>query len=200
MTRMSEELAISRRAAGLSLSEVGRRANVSHHVVARIERGDPGSMSIDAVARIAAVVGLRLSASLHPDGDAVRDRGHLALLERFRSRRGPSVTFRAEVPMPIEGDRRSADCVIADGAHGLEAIVEAETRLDDVQALERAIAGKQRDLGISRAILLVADTKHNRTVIAATPELRRRFPVDTRTCLAALKAGRDPGGDALVAL
>ena len=157
-------------------------------------------MSVDSLARIAAVVGMQLSVSLHPDGDPVRDKGHLALLERFRSRLGPSLAWRAEVPMPIEGDRRSADAVIADEARGFAAIIEAETHLDDIQALERAIAGKQRDLGVARVILLVADTRHNRAVIAAVPELARRFPVDTRACLAALKSGRDPGGDALVLL
>jgi hypothetical protein len=49
-----------------------------------------------------------------------------------------------------------------------------------------------------RAILLVSDTRHNRTVIAQVPELRRQFPVDTRQCLAALGRGLDPGGDCLV--
>lgn len=100
--------------------------------------------------------------------------------------------------MPIEGDRRSADAFM-DCAE-FEAIVEAETHLDDIQALERGIAGKQRDLGVARVILLVADTRHNRTVIARVAELRRRFPIGTRACLAALASGRDPGGDALVIL
>ena len=100
--------------------------------------------------------------------------------------------------MPIEGDRRSADAVI--GAEGLEAIVEAETHLDDIQALERGIAAKQRDLGVAGVILLVADTRHNRAIIEGVPELGRRFPIGTRACLFAIAQGRDPGGDALVIL
>lgn len=100
--------------------------------------------------------------------------------------------------MPIEGDRRSADATI-DG-DSLNAIVEAETHLDDIQALERGIAGKQRDLGVERVILLVADTRHNRAVLARVAELRRRFPIGPRACLASLAIGRDPGGDALVIL
>jgi hypothetical protein len=39
---------------------------------------------------------------------------------------------------------------------------------------------------------------HNREVVKRVEEIRRRFPVTTRACLAALAAGRDPGGDALV--
>lgn len=100
--------------------------------------------------------------------------------------------------MPIEGDRRSADAMI--GVEGLEVLVEAETHIDDIQALERGIAAKQRDLGVARVILLVADTRHNRAIIEGVPELRRRFPIGTRACLFALTQGRDPGGDALVIL
>ena len=100
--------------------------------------------------------------------------------------------------MPIEGDRRSADAVI--DAPKLAALIEAETRIDDVQALERRISLKQRDLRLARVILLVADTRHNRDVIARVPALRERFPVTTRACLSALARGRDPGGDALVIL
>ncbi len=98
--------------------------------------------------------------------------------------------------MPIEGDRRSADALI--GGMGVEVMVEAETHLNDIQTLERGIAGKQRDLGVERVILLVADTRHNRAVIAGVPELGRRFPIGTRACLAAVARGLDPGGDGLV--
>lgn len=196
--RTAEELANARRASGLSLREVARRVGVGHDRVARAERGDPAALTIDMTARIAAVLGQQLTVSIHPEGDPVRDKGHLALLERFRSRIEPGIRWRTEVPMPIEGDRRSADALM-DGER-LEAIVEAETHLDDIQALERGIAGKLRDLGVKRVILLVADTRHNRAVIARVPELRRRFPIGTRACLAALAQGRDPGGDGLVIL
>ena len=100
--------------------------------------------------------------------------------------------------MPIPGDPRSADGV-ADTAE-FDAVVEAETRLHDLQATERRLRAKQRDLGASRAILLIADTRHNRAVIGSVPELRRGFPIGTRACLAALGHGRDPGGDCLVIL
>ncbi len=100
--------------------------------------------------------------------------------------------------MPIPGDRRSAD-VLIDGP-SVDEMVEAETRLNDLQALERRIRAKQRDLGVRRVILLVADTRHHRSVLGAHPELVERFPVSTRACLAALRDGRDPDGDAIVLL
>ena len=100
--------------------------------------------------------------------------------------------------MPLPGDLRSADVVI-DGP-SVDEMVEAETRLNDLQALERRVRIKQRDLGVRRVILLVADTRHNRSVLSAHPEVVERFPVSTRACLAALRLGRDPGGDAIVLL
>jgi len=52
----------------------------------------------------------------------------------------------------------------------------------------------------ARAILLVADTRHNRQVINQVPDLRHSFPIGTRHCLAALGRGDDPAGDCLVIL
>jgi transcriptional regulator with XRE-family HTH domain len=196
--RLADGLATARRGSGLSLREVGRRLGVGHDRVARAERGDPIALTIDFAAQMAAVLGLELGLSLHPDGDPVRDKGHLALLARFRSRLDPGLGWRTEVAMPIIGDRRSADAVITGPGFGV--LIEAETHLDDVQALERSIAGKQRDLGIDRVVLLVSDTRHNREVTRRVAELRRRFPVETRSCLQALRRGGDPGGDALVIL
>ena len=155
-------------------------------------------MTIELAATMAAALGLQLNVTLHPDGNPVRDSGHRALLERLRARLGDGLRLRTEVPIPIEGDRRSADAVI-DG-RGTAMMVEAETRIDDVQALERRLSAKQRDLGIGRVILLVADTRHNRTVVANNPSIRARLPISTRACLAALSRGVDPGGDGLVFL
>lgn len=126
------------------------------------------------------------------------DRAHLALLGRLRERIGPGLRWWTEVVIPIAGDHRSADAVI--GGPGFEVLVEAETHLYDVQALERAIAAKQRDLGTTRALLLVADTRHNRREVSQVEEIRLRLGIGTRACLASLARGRDPGGDALVIL
>ena len=171
---------------------------MSHTQIGRAERGVPDTLTIELAAKMASVLGLELNVTLHPVGDPVRDKGHIALLQRFRTRLPDVIRWRTEVAIPIQGDLRSADAVI--GAGGWTAIVEAETRLDDVQALERKINLKQRDLAIGRVILLVADTRHNRSVVTTVPALTAHFPVSTRACLAALMRGRDPGGDALVIL
>ena len=100
--------------------------------------------------------------------------------------------------MPIVGDLRSGDAMVTVTEGDI--LIEAETHLDDLQAIERKGAAKARDLGAVRLVLLVADTRHNRRVIQEHPELRQRFPIDTRTCLARLAKSLDPGGDALVIL
>lgn len=79
-------------------------------------------------------------------------------------------------------------------------LIEAETHLGDVQALERKCAAKARDLGVIRTVLLVADTRRNRQVIRDHPELTDRFPIGTRACLAELAHATDPGGDCLIVL
>ena len=194
--RIGDELGSSRRGIGLSLREVSRNLNISVDRLIRAERGEPGTLSIDLTARYASMLGLELAASLHLIGNAIRDKGHLALLERFRRRLPPTVRWRTEVPIPIAGDPRSADGLASVGQ--MDHMVEAETHLGDVQALERRIFAKARDLGVDRVVLLLADTRHNRSVVDGMPGIRARFPVDSRTWFRAIGASDDPGGDALV--
>jgi transcriptional regulator with XRE-family HTH domain len=183
---------------GMSARTMGKVVGISHTEILRIERAAAPHVSVEIMARMASVLGHDLSLAIYPVGAPVRDAGHIALLARFAARLAPSIRWRTEVQVPIAGDPRSADGV-ADTAE-FDAVVEAETRLYDVQAVERRLRAKQRDLAVTRAILLVADSRHNRAVIATVADLRRQFPIGTRACLAALGKGRDPGGDCLVIL
>jgi transcriptional regulator with XRE-family HTH domain len=192
------ELRAARLSVGLSTRAVGGAAGTSHTQVLRVERGLAPHIDIDVLARLASVVGYELHFGIHPAGPPVRDKAHLALLGRLESRMHASIRWRAEVPIPIPGDPRSADATAV--APTFDAVVEAETRLGDVQATQRKLRAKQRDLDTTRAILLVADTRHNRAVLAAVADLRAQFPISTRACLAALGRGEDPGGDCLVIL
>jgi transcriptional regulator with XRE-family HTH domain len=161
--RLAEELLITRLAAGLSLREVARRARISADTARRLERAEMGAMRIDHLTRIGEVLGLELAARLYPNGDPVRDRAHLALLSRFRARLGPGVRIRTEVPIPLAGDRRSGDALISnqDG----DVLIEAETHVGDAQGVERRARAKARDLGATRLVLLLSDTRRNREVL-----------------------------------
>jgi hypothetical protein len=191
-------LRVARVGAGISTRGLGALVGISHTQVRRIEAALAPHIDLEVLSRAASVLGHELSLGIHPVASPVRDAGHVALLARLHARLHPSLHWRVEVPMPIAGDLRSADGVIT--GPRVTAIVEAETRLDDIQAVERRLRGKQRDLESQRAILLVADTRHNRAVIRNVPDLRDQFPIGTRACLAALRRGDDPGGDCLIVL
>ena len=103
--------------------------------------------------------------------------------------------------MPVDraGDSRAWDAVLR-GA-GVRIAVEAETRPRDVQELDRRIQLKLRDSLIDRVILLVAATRSNRAVLREMrAALAATYPIPGPRALAALEAGRDPGGNAIIAL
>jgi transcriptional regulator with XRE-family HTH domain len=192
------QVRVARIAAGLSQRELGRMVRRSHTAIGRIERGTTPTIDLRLIAIIGAVLGLDLAVRLYPAGGPVRDRAHLGLLERLRKRLSAALRWRTEQPVPIAGDLRAADATVI--GQTFDAMVEAETRLSDLQALERRVRTKARDLGVMRVILLVADTRTNRAILAAHPEFTAAYPISTRACLRALSRGEDPGGDAIVIL
>ena len=138
-----------------------------------------------------AVVGLDVRLQVYPAGDPIRDAGQQRLLERLRERLGPSLGWRTEVPLPIDGDRRAWDAMIRGSDWRLA--VEAETVLDDLQSLERRIALKQRDGGVDHVLVVIADTRRNRRAVASAALLFAGSSRDTRRTFRALADGRDPG-------
>jgi hypothetical protein len=83
------------------------------------------------VSEIAALLGLELSAGLHVLGDPIADKGHQALIKRFRAVLGEAWRVVAEVPLPNPGDPRTWDLILRIPAQIVG--VEAETRIRDVQ-------------------------------------------------------------------
>jgi transcriptional regulator with XRE-family HTH domain len=205
LMRVIDDLHGSRVMAGLSLATVGRATGISPSALSRIERGKTMSVSIDQLARIGAVVGLDVRVRTYPSGDPVRDAAQVRLLERCRARLAPTLTFRTEVPLPIEGDLRAWDGWIdgfeADPTSASGLAVEAETRLSDLQAQTRRLTLKMRDGGVEAVLLVVADTRTNQAVLrAAAPAILELFPVPPRRTLQALAEGVHPGGSALICL
>ena len=184
---------------GLSQREIGRPARLSAAQVSRIERGLVSAPDLEALAILCASVGLELSIRAYPAGDPVRDAAHLALLARFRTRLHPSVRWRTEVPLPIQGDLRAWDAVLA--VDGRSMGVEAETRPRDVQALERRLALKMRDGAMGSVIVLLSATRSNRLLLRAHGDaLAESFPISGVRALELLRAGVHPGGSAIVLL
>jgi transcriptional regulator with XRE-family HTH domain len=205
ISRVGEELRTARVGSGLSLRFVGKRVGRSATQVMRIERGLVPNVSVRQVARIGGVVGLDVRLRAYPGPDPVRDTAQVRLLGRLEARLHDSLTFRTEVPLPIEGDRRAWDGWITGFVNlpGMKAglPVDAETRLHDVQALLRRLALKVRDSGMEHVLLVLADTRTNRYALAhADPILAATFAVSPRKALAALANGRHPGGSAVIFL
>lgn len=196
--RIGREIRAARRMAGLSQHAVGRMVGVSGSEVGRIERGDAPWLTVRDASVVMSAVGLKLWIQAYPIGSPLRDSAHLRLLEDFEKRLPTEVKAIREWPIPGSQDRRALDLVLV----GLEPRtgVEAETVLDDLQALEREINLKRRDAQLERVILLVRGSRRNRDIVRSSPALRRAFPAGTRTTLAALAQRRDPGADALVIL
>ena len=99
--------------------------------------------------------------------------------------------------MPIEGDLRAWDAALFGAS--VKIGVDAETRLRDVQAVDRRVMLKLRDSGFDRAVLLVAATGSNRNALRdGGNALANNYPIPMRAALRALAAGEDPGGNCLI--
>ena len=196
---LGHEIRNARLDGGSSLRTVAARVAMSHSQFGRIERGQVHRLTIDQLSRACAAVGLALAVRGHPRSGLALDAAQLALLGRLRAHLPGSVRIRTEVPLPIPGDRRAWDSVFY--LEPRPAPVEAETRLRDIQALDRRTALKLRDSEFELVVLLVNDTAHNRAMLQAHREdLRATFPLDTRAVLRAIRAGLAPQASGIVVL
>jgi transcriptional regulator with XRE-family HTH domain len=194
---LGRELHTARLQHGLSQEAVGRAIGLSDTEVGRIERGLIRTVSVLQLSRLLSVVGLELAARAYPNGSPMRDTAQLKLLGRLREQLSTDLTWRTEVPVGPTGSLQAWDAVIGLGAHRVG--VEAETRLTDLQAVQRRIELKCRDSATPIAILLLADTRTNRTSLRAFARaVHDAFPVPGRDTLQALRAGRPPQGNSVI--
>jgi transcriptional regulator with XRE-family HTH domain len=196
---LGRELRLARISAGLSQAELARRLGTSQARISRFERARDVRGTLSELMRHAAAVGLRLWVRAYPATRRLLDEPQLQLLQRFRDRIAAAWAWELEVPVPIPGDLRAGDARITIGETTI--LVEAITRLADIQAQSRAAQLKRRDLDATRLILLVAATETNRRAVrAAGAVLSEAFPIHTAAAMRALARGQDPGADAIVLL
>ena len=195
---LGAELRRARRMAGVSQDTLGSAAGLSGSEVGRVERGESPWLTTVHAASLLSTVGLDLWVRAFPGGPPVRDAAHLQLIAKFEARLPASVRCHREWPIPNSRDRRALDLYLV--GLPLRTGVEAETMLDDIQALQRDVNLKRRDAGLDRLILLVRDSRRNRDILRSTDALQRSFPVSTRATMAALARGQDPGADGIVVL
>jgi transcriptional regulator with XRE-family HTH domain len=199
VARVGADIRLARRNAGLSLAVVGRAARLSNAHISRLERGLVPSVSVLALGRVAAVVGLDLSIKTYPGGDPIRDAAQIHEIAAFGVLLHPMLRWATEVPLPATGDARAWDGLVAGPGwrHG----VEVETQPRDAKALVRRLRLKERDGQVDGVILVLPATRLTRAFVrAAAPELRGAFPISGPLALERLRAGVDPGGSAVVVL
>jgi hypothetical protein len=165
-----------------------------------MERQEIRSPGFESICRAARAVGLNPAFRLFATGEPIVDGPQLGVLARMERVLGSPLRMTREVGLPIAGDRRAWDARVTDGT--AQVSIDAEARLDDIQAVARRIALKQRDdpnAGI--ALLVLNRTAHNRLVLAEHREsLRAQFPLDGAAVLRALRAGRIPDAGGIVLL
>ena len=185
--------------AGVSQAQIGRAIGRSDAWVSWTESGANASLSIVDASRMLACVGLDLSVRAYPAGRGIRDAAQLDLIATFRTLVGSRWECRTEVPIPLHGDLRAWDIVLRGSVAGIG--LDAESRLRDIQAVDRRVMLKLRDSQLDRAIILVAGTRTNRMILRGIGDsLRANYPIPSRQALEALVAGRDPGGNAIILL
>ncbi|HXG25658.1 MAG TPA: helix-turn-helix transcriptional regulator [Candidatus Binatia bacterium] len=196
---IGREIRVARTSAGLSQRAAGARVGMSHAQWGRIERAELEDLSVGQIIRACIAVGLKPVVRAVPGSGPALDSGQLAAFDRLRALLPTNVRVRTEVPLPIPGDLRAWDAVL--DLEPRATPIEIEARLQDIQAVDRRCALKLRDSPFDRMVLLVSDTKNNRTMLDASREhLRASFPLDTRAVLRALRAGRTPEASGIVIL
>lgn len=195
---IGREVRDARRMSGVSQDRLGAAIGLSGSEIGRIERGDASWLTITEAVRVLRALGLDLWLKTFPFGSPIRDRAHTALIERFLRRLPPSVTAQREWPIPVPGDHRALDLLLVGLASRTG--VEAETRILDEQALLRELHLKQRDANLDRMYLLVLRSRHNAAALRHATGLTRELPLRTRTVMAALGSGRDPGANGIIML
>ena len=179
---------------GISQEIVAGACRFSRPRYAWIEAGKVLSLTIVEVDRIAAVLGLDASIRVFPGGVAIRDAAHSGRLARFLAQCRSPLRYRLEVALPgaeRRWERRAWDAMLFGG--GERTAIELEMRPMDVQAVRRRHELKRRDDPAERFVMLVADTRHNRRVLAEFGDLFADLPkLRPSVVRAALEAGRHP--------
>lgn len=197
--RLLDELRTARITGDVSQRTLAGALGWSHSEYWRFESGRTKTTSAVDIATVASVLGLELSAGLHPLGEAIRDKGHQALIRRFRALLSAAYRVMAEAPLPLPGDRRAWDLLLRLPTQLIG--VEAETRIRDMQRLVRHMHERERDGGVDAIVLVLAATRTNRELV---DELRTAlgpaYSTSPRLLLKCLREGQPLPGSGVVLL
>jgi transcriptional regulator with XRE-family HTH domain len=193
LIQLGDDLREQRLSLGLSQEHVAASGRISRSRCSRIEGGSVDTFSIMELNRLTSALGLDAGVRLYPGGVPVRDVAHAGKLQSLLRLSAAPLQYRIEVPLRHEDgrDRRAWDAMLF--GHGKRTAIELEMRLRDVQAVRRRLDLKWRDDPTDGFLLLIADTRHNRRVLAEFAALFADLPrLRPSSVRKALLAGQHP--------
>lgn len=183
---------------GWRQEDLAAKAGVSQSTISRIERGHPGTFSLDAIRRVAAALDIRVellarwrAGDLDRLANARHSRLHEAVAASFRARL-PEWILAPEVSFSIYGERGVIDILAWHPGRRALLIIELKTDISDVNELLGTFDRKVRlawriaeERGLNPLTVsgwvIVAPGRTNRERIAAHGAmLRAAFPTDGR--------------------
>lgn len=202
-TNLPRALRALRRRRGWRQADLGRRAGLSRDVVHRIETGDLVGVTLGAASRVADAIGATLAVELRWHGadlDRLVDAHHAALVRAIALRlERLGWIVHVEVSFNHFGDRGRCDLVGWHPPTATLVVVEAKTRIGDIQDTIGRLDVKQRlgaeiarQLGLGppamiAGALVLDEVGANRRVIRDFEPIFRRFSARGRHAIAWLR-------------
>jgi transcriptional regulator with XRE-family HTH domain len=212
-TNVPQALRAMRRRRGWRQADLGARAGLTRDVVSRLERDEMRGVTLGSLARVGEALGATVVVELRwrgADLDQLIDRAHAALVTAAATRLEQSGwSVRAEVSFNHFGDRGRCDLVAWHPASRTLLVVEAKTRLGNLQETLGRLDVKRR-LGLSIgaqvgwdggghavAALVLAEGGANRRVLHAHGPAFRQFDARGRAAFAWLRRPTAPANGLL---
>ena len=192
IARATAELRQVRVGAGLSQAALAHELGIDPSNVWRLESGHLSEVTVRRLSEMASLLGLELSLQLYPIGDALRDKGQLALGKRFDALLSDHWRVIDEALLPGAGEQRAWDKLLRliDSSPRYLVGVDLETRIRDIQSLVRRTRRRERDGQVNAILIVVSNSAANRRVV---DELRRAlgdgYQDDPREVTHALRGG-----------
>jgi transcriptional regulator with XRE-family HTH domain len=183
---------------GWTQQELARRSGVSRSTISRVERGHPGTFSLDTIRRVAAALDVRVD--LVPrwragDLDRLLNARHSHLHElvaRWFAKELPAWILAPEVSYAIYGERGVVDIVVWHPGRRAILVIELKTDIVDVNQLIGKVGEKARlirqivrdrgwdPLTISTWVIVAAGRTNRARLATHQAVLRAAFPSDGR--------------------
>ena len=177
--------------------DLAGRVRVSQSLIARVERGGAGRVTVDTLERVAAALDARLVVRVDWQGEAadrLLDADHAALVEEVLSiLRGAGWECLPEVTFAAPGERGSIDVLAWHAASATLLVVEVKSVVSDVQgtistfdrklrhADSVARAGGWRPARVAALLVIGESRTSRRRVEAHASTFAARFPDRGRT-------------------